>query len=190
MSAPLSAFTVTTSCAASPTSSAATCATVILRTAGARTTSVAVPRTVVSAVAMAVMVVVPEAIVVTRPSMATVTTVLLPERHVTVRAKPLSAVTVAASVRDWPTSSVSAVGATVTLRTRGTALTVMVLVSSRAAAVRSVARLVAIMSAVPGDTAVTVPVLSMVATAAVLLRQLTRVSIPASPATVAESVRV
>ena len=71
----------------------------MLRTTGARTTSVAEARMVVSAVAMAVMDVVPALIVVTRPSAATVATALLPERQVTVRASPLSAVTVAVNTR-------------------------------------------------------------------------------------------
>src|SRR5687767_2400333 len=137
--------------------------TLIVAGSGARTVTDAAPLTVVFAVEVAVMVVAPGATAVTTPAAVTVATDGVLEVHVTVRATPASASTLATKPCVSPGFRIALAGETVTFRTAG-AVTVIVTV----AFLLTSAVAVAVMLAVPAATAVTRPVPSTDATFAAL----------------------
>ena len=149
-------------------------ATVTLPTGTGVTVTVALPDFVSL---VAVTVAVPGATPVTTPVVApTVATAVLLDDHVTARSvttAPLTSLTVTASVVVVPATRFLLVGATVTLPT-GAAETV-------SAALPDFASLVAVIVAVPGETAVATPLPDTVATAVLLDAQVTARSVTTTP---------
>src|SRR5687767_10640037 len=135
---------------------------------GVRTVTEAAPTTVGETVEAAVIVAAPGATAVATPADVTVTTALLLEVHVTVRATPGSASTLATKPCVPPGFIVTAAGETTTLRTAGATTVIVTLAFLLTSAVA-----VAVMLAVPAAAAVTRPLASTDATFAALEAQVT-----------------